>query len=113
MKMHELIQFKTKLEDKREMFILHSLPDNEWQTMLSRAKTESCDNEKKENIMYSFLSSMRLSFALSLAIILAFMVTYSSFSSLNAENIERKYDNTAIAPRVSPPAVNVSIDNFI
>lgn len=114
MKMHELIQFKTKLEDKREMFILpSSLPDNEWQIMLSRAKIEACNSEdRKENTIYSFLSSMRLSLALSFAIILAVTITYTSYSSHNnVRNTERT--NSAIAPRVSPPAVNVSIGNYI
>lgn len=116
MKLHELIQFKSKLEDKQDMFILPNLSDTEWQSMLSHAKIGVYNYNKKEvksNSIYTFLSSAKLSFALSLAIIITTVVTYTTFSTPNTINDERSYNNASVSPRVEPPVVNVSSNNYI
>ena len=74
MKLHEMMQFKSKIERRKHYFDLPSLPDREWQYMLQRAKMES--SKKNEfNPFYAFMCSARLSFALSSAIVLALVLS--------------------------------------
>ena len=109
MKLHEMMQFKSRIEKKRHCFDLPNLPDREWQYMLQRAKMESV-KESSINPFYAFMCSARLSFALSTAIVLAlvFSLTYSKPD----DNTDIKA-NTASTTRTNVNVVNVSNSSFI
>ena len=67
MKLHEMMQFKTKIERKRSYFNLNNLPDDEWVRMLNRAKVESTI-VKKENTLSFMLVLLFSHFYLKLSL---------------------------------------------
>ncbi|ASJ22001.1 hypothetical protein [Brachyspira hampsonii] len=109
MKLHDMMQFKSKIEKKRHHFDLPSLPDREWQYMLQRAKMESM---KKNEVtpFYAFMSSARLSIALSTAIVLvlALSLFYGNPSKEDSHNT-----NTASSRKTNINVVNVANSSFI
>lgn len=109
MKLHDMMQFKSKIEKKRHHFDLPSLPDREWQYMLQRAKLESM---KKNDIspLYAFMCSARLSLALSTAIVLvlALSLFYGHPSKDKPHNT-----NTASSNKTNINVVNVANSSFI
>ncbi|WP_297285223.1 hypothetical protein [uncultured Brachyspira sp.] len=112
MKLHEMMQFKTKIERKRNYFNLNNLPDDEWARMLSRAKAESTRVVKKENslfdYMYSMMCSRKLSFVLSMAIIAALILSFLYTNPSVIKNNELDNINTASTNRRNVPVINVS-----
>lgn len=109
MKLHDMMQFKSKIEKKRHHFDLPSLPDREWQYMLQRAKMESM---KKNEIspLYAFMCSARLSIALSTAIVLVLALSLF-YSNPDRENIHKT--NTASSNKTNINVVNVANSSFI
>lgn len=109
MKLHDMMQFKSKIEKKRHHFDLPSLPDREWQYMLQRAKMESM---KKSEIspLYAFMSSARLSIALSTAIILVLAL---SLFYVNPNKKDSHNTNTASSSKTNINVVNVANSSFI
>ena len=109
MKLHDMMQFKSKIEKKRHHFDLPSLPDREWQYMLQRAKMESM---KKNEIspVYAFMSSARLSIALSTAIVL--VLALSLFYG-NPNKDDSPKTNTASSNKTNVNVVNVANSSFI
>lgn len=109
MKLHEMMQFKTKIERKRSYFNLNNLPDDEWVRMLNRAKVEST---KKENTlfdyMYTMMCSRKLSFVLSMAIIAALILSFLYTNPSVIKNSELDNINTASTNRRNVPVINVS-----
>ena len=109
MKLHEMMQFKSKIERRKHYFDLPSLPDREWQYMLQRAKMES--SKKNEfNPFYAFMCSARLSFALSSAIVLALVL---SLLYSNPQDDTNTKTNTASTTRTNVNVVNVANSSFI
>lgn len=109
MKLHEMMQFKSKIERRKHYFDLPSLPDREWQYMLQRAKMES--SKKNEfNPFYTFMCSARLSFALSSAIVLALVL---SLLYSNPQDDTNTKTNTASTTRTDINVVNVANSSFI
>lgn len=109
MKLHEMMQFKSKIERRKHYFDLPSLPDREWQYMLQRAKMES--SKKNEfNPFYAFMCSARLSFALSSAIVLALVL---SLLYSNPQDDTNTKTNTASTTRTDINVVNVANSSFI
>ncbi|MDO6994705.1 hypothetical protein Q5M87_11875 [Brachyspira innocens] len=109
MKLHEMMQFKSKIERRKHYFDLPSLPDREWQYMLQRAKMES--SKKNEfNPFYAFMCSARLSFALSSAIVLALVL---SLLYSNPQDETNTKTNTASTARTNINVVNVANSSFI
>ncbi|WP_304331140.1 hypothetical protein [Brachyspira innocens] len=109
MKLHEMMQFKSKIERRKHYFDLPSLPDREWQYMLQRAKMES--SKKNEfNPFYAFMCSARLSFALSSAIVLALVL---SLLYSNPQDDTNTKTNTASTTRTNINVVNVANSSFI
>lgn len=109
MKLHEMMQFKSKIERRKHYFDLPSLPDREWQYMLQRAKMES--SKKNEfNPFYAFMCSARLSFALSSAIVLALVL---SLLYSNPQDDTNTKINTASTTRTNINVVNVANSSFI
>ncbi|ADG70961.1 hypothetical protein [Brachyspira murdochii] len=109
MKLHEMMQFKSKIERRKHYFDLPSLPDREWQYMLQRAKMES--SKKNEfNPFYAFMCSARLSFALSSAIVLALVLSLLYSTPQDDTNIKT---NTASTTRNNINVVNVANSSFI
>ena len=111
MKLHEMMQFKSKIEKKRDSFNLPDLPDREWQYMLQRAKMESM-SKTKVNPLYAFMCSVRLSFALSTAIVLALVISLL-YSNPNSKEVNSPRANTASTTRSNVDVVNVANSNFI
>ncbi|ANN64171.1 hypothetical protein OFR22_07825 [Brachyspira hyodysenteriae] len=109
MKLHDMMQFKSKIEKKRHHFDLPSLPDREWQYMLQRAKMESM---KKNEIspLYAFMSSARLSIALSTAILLVLALSLF-YGNPNKDNSHKT--NTASSSKTNINVVNVANSSFI
>ena len=111
MKLHEMMQFKSKIERRKHYFDLPSLPDREWQYMLQRAKMES--SKKNEfNPFYAFMCSARLSFALSTAIVLALVISLL-YSNPNDNEVNNSRANNASTTRGNVDIVNVANSNFI
>ena len=109
MKLHEMMQFQSKIERRKHYFDLPSLPDREWQYMLQRAKMES--SKKNEfNPFYAFMCSARLSFALSSAIVLALVL---SLLYSNPQDDTNTKTNTASTTRTNINVVNVANSSFI
>ena len=111
MKLHEMMQFKSKIEKKRDSFNLPNLPDREWQYMLQRAKMESM-RKNDINPLYAFMTSARLSFALSTAIVLALVISLLYSNPNNSESNNTR-TNTASTSRGNVDIVNVANSNFI
>lgn len=109
MKLHDMMQFKSKIEKKRHHFDLPSLPDREWQYMLQRAKMESI-NKNELSPFYAFMSSARLSLALSTAIVL--VLALSLFYG-NPNKDTASETNTASSNKTNVNVVNVSNSSFI
>ena len=109
MKLHDMMQFKSKIEKKRHHFDLPSLPDREWQYMLQRAKMESM---KKNDIspLYAFMSSVRLSIALSTAIVLVLALSIF-YGNPNKDSSYKT--NTASSNKTNVNVVNVANSSFI
>ncbi len=109
MKLHDMMQFKSKIEKKRHHFDLPSLPDREWQYMLQRAKMESL-NKRELNPFYAFMCSARLSLALSTAIVLVLVLSlfYGKFDKESSIKT-----NTASSNKTSVNVVNVANSSFI
>ncbi|WP_300369751.1 hypothetical protein [Brachyspira sp.] len=103
MKLHDMMQFKSKIEKKRYHFDLPSLPDREWQYMLQRAKMESM-NKKELNPIYAFMCSVRLSLALSTAIVLVLALSLF-YGNDNDTSIKA---NTASSNKTTVNVVNSS-----
>ena len=111
MKLHEMMQFKTKIERKRNYFSLNNLPDDEWARMLSRAKAESTIVRKENtlfNYIYSMMCSRKLSFVLSMAIIAALILSFLYANPSVIKNNELDSINTASTNRRNVPVINVS-----
>ncbi|WP_295157330.1 hypothetical protein [uncultured Brachyspira sp.] len=108
MKLHSMMQFKSKIEKKRHYFDLPTLPDSEWQYMFQKAKMESM-KKKEFNPLYAFMCSVRLSLALSLAIVL--ILTLSLFY-VNDKGSSIK-TNTASSDKTVKTIVNVVNSSFI
>lgn len=111
MKLHEMMQFKTKIERKRNYFNLNNLPDDEWARMLNRAKAESAIIKKENTLfdyMYSMMCSRKLSFVLSMAIIAALILSFLYTNPSVIKNNELDNINTASTNRRNVPAINVS-----
>ncbi|WP_028330118.1 hypothetical protein [Brachyspira alvinipulli] len=111
MKLHEMMQFKSKIEKKRDSFNLPNLPDREWQYMLQRAKMESM-RKNDINPFYAFMTSARLSFALSTAIVLALVISLL-YSNPNNNEVNNSRANNASTTRGNVDIVNVANSNFI
>lgn len=111
MKLHEMMQFKTKIERKRNYFNLHNLPDDEWVRMLNRAKVESTIVKKENTLcdyMYTMMCSRKLSFVLSMAIIAALILSFLYTNPSVIKNSELDNINTASTNRRNVPVINVS-----
>ncbi|MBW5398166.1 hypothetical protein [Brachyspira pilosicoli] len=111
MKLHEMMQFKAKIERKRNYFNLNNLPDDEWARMLSRAKVESTIVKKENTLfdyMYSMMCSRKLSFVLSMAIIAALILSFLYANPSVIKNSELDNINTASTNRRNIPVINVS-----
>ena len=105
MKLYEIMKFKNRIEKRKSYFELPTLPDREWQHLLSIARIEKTNDIKDYNIadkLYSFMCSKKLSFVLSIAIIVLFS------NAVNENN-----NNTASSNRVNAPIVNISNNSFI
>lgn len=110
MKLYEIIQFKNRIEKRKSYFDLPDLPEKEWNHLLQRARAINLKdiNERSmaNNKLYSFMCSARLSFVLSVAIIIL------SFSLLLFISVDKNSNNTA-SNNVNVPVVNVSNNSFI
>lgn len=110
MKLYEIIQFKNRIEKRKSYFDLPDLPEKEWNHLLQRARAINLKdiNERSmaNNKLYSFMCSARLSFVLSVAIIIL------SFSLLLFTSVDKNSNNTA-SNNVNVPVVNVSNNSFI
>ncbi|WP_295161776.1 hypothetical protein [uncultured Brachyspira sp.] len=111
MKLHDMMQFKSKIEKKRHHFDLPNLPDREWQHMLHRAKMETMD-KNKFNPLYVFMCSFKLSLALSTAIVLmlSLFLFYGNTGRFRSNSIKT---NTASSVRNKENIVNVVNSSFI
>ena len=110
MKLYEIMKFKNRIEKRKSYFELPTLPDREWQHLLSIARIEKTNDIKDYNIadkLYSFMCSVRLSFILSIAIIVILTFSLLFFTTINENN------NAASSNRVNVPVVNVSNNSFI
>ena len=110
MKLYEIMKFKNRIEKRKSYFELPTLPDREWQHLLSIARIEKTNDIKDYNIadkLYSFMCSKKLSFVLSIAIIVALMFSLLFSNAVNENN------NTASNNRVNAPIVNISNNSFI
>lgn len=110
MKLYEIMKFKNRIEKRKSYFELPTLPDREWQHLLSIARIEKTNDIKDYNIadkLYSFMCSKELSFVLSIAIIVALMFSLLFSNAVNENN------NTASNNRVNAPIVNISNNSFI
>lgn len=110
MKLYEIMKFKNRIEKRKSYFELPTLPDREWQHLLSIARIEKTNDIKDYNIvdkLYSFMCSKKLSFVLSIAIIVALMFSLLFSNAYNENN------NTASNNRVNTPIVNISNNSFI
>lgn len=114
MKLHEIIQFKSRIEKRKSYFDLPVLPDSEWRYLLQRAKIVNAEDINKKSALldklYSLMCSARLSFVLSAVIIAVLTLSLLLFSNTAGEN---KNNNTASNNRVNVPVVNVSNNSFI
>lgn len=111
MKLYEIMKFKNRIEKRKSYFELPTLPDREWQHLLSIARIEKTNDIKDYNIadkLYSFMCSKKLSFVLSIAIIVALM-----FSLLFSNAVNENNNNTASTNRINTPIVNISNNSFI
>lgn len=110
MKLYKIIQFKNRIEKRKSYFDLPDLPEKEWNHLLQRARAINLKdiNERSmaNNKLYSFMCSARLSFVLSVAIIIL------SFSLLLFTSVDKNSNNTA-SNNVNVPVVNVSNNSFI
>lgn len=111
MKFHEIRQFKSKIEKKKEYFDLPSLPDKEWQYMLQKVKMERL-NKNNINPFYALMCSSKVSFALSTAI-LFILVFAMLLSILNDNKVNNAKRNATSTSRVNINIVNVANSNFI
>ncbi len=124
MKNQEFIEFKQKLENKREIFSVNVLPECEWSMMLEKAKRNSLNaNLSMKNSrldvyiqnFYSVFSSLRLSATISIMLFIALVIGYSIFMGDNYRTIE-KTNNSAVNRSkmdIKPPVMNVSAKGFI
>ncbi len=114
MKLHEIIRFKNRIEKRKSYFDLPDLPEKEWNYLLQRARAINVKDIGNENSisdkLYSFMCSRRLSFVLSIAIIM--VLALSLLFSANINESSNK-NNTASNNRVNVPVVNVSNNSFI
>ena len=113
MKLHEIMQFKNRIEKRKSYFDLPDLPEKEWNYLLQRARISNLKDNYENKIsskLYSFMCSARLSFVLSIAII-----TVLALSLLFSANINESSNknNSASNNRVNVPVVNVSNNSFI
>lgn len=111
MKLYEIIQFKNRIEKRRYYFDLPDLPEKEWNHLLQRARAINLkdinENSMASNKLYSFMCSARLSFVLSVAIIIL------SFSLLFFTSVNKNSNNNTASNNVNVPVVNVSNNSFI
>lgn len=111
MKLHEMIQFKNRIEKRKSYFDLPDLPEKEWNHLLQRARIISVKDVNEKSMandkLYSFMCSARLSFALSIAIIIL------SFSLLFFTSVNKNSNNNTASNNVNVPVVNVSNNSFI
>ena len=118
MKLHEFVQFKNKIEKKRNLFDLPSLPDSAWEYMLQRAKTmkeiEVTKTYSFFTLFTSFMCSKKMSFALSMAIIVALVVSLFNMEFMEEYNAFKEEGNSSHQThRVNVPVINVSDNSFI
>lgn len=114
MKDVEVHQFKSKLEAKRGVFCsFNVLEESEWNCMLEKAKASSrAYIGNRENIsttansIFSFLSSKKLSAALSFALIVVLLASFALSSSLSVR--DNSSNNRILRQRRSVPVINVS-----
>lgn len=109
MKLYDMMQFKSKLEKKRQYFNLPNLPDREWMYMLQKAKMEGI-KKNEFSPFYSFMCSTSLSLGLSTAIVLAFALL---LLYLNPNGDSTSKINTASSYKTNIDVVNVSNSSFI
>ena len=110
MKLYKIMQFKNRIEKRKSYFDLPDFSDKEWEYLLQRAKVVNIENINKRNVinkLYSFMCSVRLSFILSIAIIVILTFSLLFFTTINENN------NAASSNRVNVPVVNVSNNSFI
>ena len=124
MKNQEFIEFKQKIENKRDIFNVNILPEYEWSMMLEKAKRDSehvglsIKNSRLDIYMqnfYSVFSSLRLSATISIMLFIALIIGYSILMGDNYRTIE-KTNNSAINRSkmdINPPVMNVSAKGFI
>ena len=114
MKLHELVQFKSKIEKKRNLFELPSLPDSEWEYMLKKAKSIKESNIYDTHSYSSFMYSKKMSLALSMAIIVALVISFFNTEFLRGY---KSFKSEGVAPhitqRVNVPSEKISNNSFI
>lgn len=124
MRNQELIEFKQKLESKREIFDVNVLPEYEWSVMLEKAKRDTVDlhlSSRNSRLgvytqnFYSVFSSLKLSATISIMLFIALVIGYTIFMGDNYRTI-KKTNNSAINRSrmdIKPPVINVSAKGFI